>query len=134
MEIYTDGAYSFSKDQMGIGVAVIDNGKLKKEYSRMIKGGTNNIAELLAIITALRCIKEPVQSVTIISDSMYCIGTIIKGWKRNKNTRMWKRFDEQYEYTSKLCSNIEFKHIKGHNGNEWNEYCDFLATSASNRI
>lgn len=134
MEIYTDGAYSFSKEQMGIGIVIINDDKIKKDYSRMIKGGTNNMAELIAIIVALRSVKEPVNKVTIISDSMYCIGTITKNWKRKKNIKMWQRFDKQYEQTLNLCPNIEFKHIKGHNGDKWNEYCDFLATTASNRL
>ena len=100
----------------------------------MYKGVTNNIAELGAVITGLRFIKKPIDSLIIISDSMYVIGCITKGWKRKKNTKLWEEFDRQYSRVKELCPNVTFVHTKGHNGDKWNEYCDKLAVSASKQI
>ena len=86
--MYTDGAYSLTKNQMGIGTVFLKNNTLILEYSRMYKGGTNNIAELGAVIIGLRFIKKPIDSLTIVSDSMYVIGCATKGWKRKKNVKL----------------------------------------------
>ena len=134
--LITDGAFSSSRNQMGIGLIFInkDLGKEILEYSRMYKGGTNNMAELAAVIVGLRMIKKPIDSLTICTDSEYVRGCASLGWKRRKNVGLWKEFDNQIERVKKLCPSIEFKHVKGHNGDEWNEYCDKLAVKASQRL
>lgn len=129
-----DGAYSSSRDQGGVGIVFLKDDKKILEYSKMYKGVTNNMMELSAIIIGLRLIKNPIDSLVIISDSMYCIGCASLGWKRKKNIGLWKEFDNQIERVKKLCPSIEFKHVKGHNGDEWNEYCDKLAVKASQRL
>lgn len=133
-KLITDGAYSSSRDQGGVGIVFLKDDKKILEYSKMYKGVTNNMMELSAIIIGLRLIKNPIDSLVIISDSMYCIGCASLGWKRKKNVGLWKEFDNQIERVKKLCPSIEFKHVKGHNGDEWNEYCDKLAVKASQRL
>lgn len=132
--MYTDGAYSSTINQMGIGIVFLKNSTLILEYSRMYKDGTNNIAELGAVIIGLRFIRKSVDSLTIVSDSMYVIGCATKGWKRKKNIKLWEEFDRQYSRVKELCPNITFVHTKGHNGDKWNEYCDKLAVNASRQI
>lgn len=131
---YTDGAYSSSRDQGGIGLVILNNDKLVQQFSRMYKHTTNNQMELGAIIIVLRAIKGPIDSLTIYTDSMYCIGCATLGWKRKKNQAMWEEFDKQYERVKALCPNIKFEHIKGHNGDKYNEICDKLAVRASQSI
>lgn len=128
---YTDGAYSSAREQGGVGLVILLNDKKIGEYSNMYKNTTNNQMELSAVIIALRLIKKEYDSITIYSDSMYVIGCATKGWQRKKNVKLWNEFDKQFERVSKLCSNIKFEHIKGHNGDKWNEYCDKLAVKAS---
>lgn len=129
--LITDGAYSSSKDQGGVGLVFLKNGEKILEYSKMYKGVTNNMMELGAVIIGLRLIKNPIDSLTIVTDSMYVIGCATKGWKRKKNVKLWQEFDNQYERVKALCPNIHFEHVKGHNGDKWNEYCDKLAVKAS---
>ncbi len=105
----------------------------------MFIGGTNNQAELLAIIISLKLIKRPINSLLIISDSMYCIGCISLGWKREKNVKFWELFDKEFTRVKLLCPNIEFKHTRGHQNNnsddgKWNNIVDKLAKEASYRI
>lgn len=130
-QIYTDGAYSSLRDQGGIGIVVLNNNKKILSYFHNYKHTTNNQMELLAIIIALATIKNPIDSLVIYSDSMYCIGCITKNWKRKKNSKLWEKFEEQYSRVSSLCSNIKFQHVKGHNGDTWNTYVDKLANKAS---
>ena len=132
--IYTDGAYSSVKDQMGIGIVILKNDRPILEYSKMFSEGTNNKAEVAAMIIGLRLIKNPIDSLTIISDSMYCIGCASLGWKRKKNVKLWEEFDKQFERVKQLCPNVEFKHVKGHSGDKWNERADKLAVAASQKL
>lgn len=131
---YTDGAYSSARNQGGVGIVLLkDNNKIF-EYSNMYKNCTNNQMEISAIIITLRLIKKPINSLIIYTDSMYCVGCSTLGWQRKKNQQMWKEFDKQYERVKTLCPNINIEHIKGHNGNQWNEYVDKLAVKASQLI
>lgn len=132
--LITDGAYSSARDQGGIGLVFLKDNEKILEFSKMYKGVTNNMMELGAVIIGLKSIKNPIDSLEIITDSMYVIGCTTKGWKRKKNTKLWAEFDKQMERVKQLCPSIEFKHTKGHNGDKWNEYCDKLAVSASQRI
>lgn len=132
--IYTDGAYSSVKDQMGIGIVILKNDRPILEYSKMFSEGTNNKAEVAAMIIGLKLIKNPIDSLTVISDSMYCVGCASLGWKRKKNVKLWEEFDKQFERVKQLCPSIEFKHVKGHSGDKWNERADKLAVAASQKL
>lgn len=131
---YTDGAYSSVRDQGGIGILFLKDGKEVLRYSNMYKGTSNNQMELGAIIIALRMIKGKIDSLTIYTDSQYCIGCATLGWKRKKNKIMWAEFDKQYKRVKQLCPNIQFIHVKGHNGEKYNEIVDKLAVAASQSI
>ena len=66
--IYTDGAYSSSRDQGGIGIVVLRDGEKVFKYSKAFKKTTNNQMELIAVITALRAIKNSINSLIIYTD------------------------------------------------------------------
>lgn len=132
--MFTDGAYSSTRDQGGVGIVILKDGKEILRYSNMYKRTTNNQMELGAIIIALRMIKKKIDSLVIHTDSQYCIGCAVQGWKRKKNRVMWEEFDRQYSRVKELCPDIKFVHVKGHSGNKYNEIVDQMAVSASQRI
>lgn len=131
--LITDGAYSSSRDQMGIGLVFVNKNtnKIVIQYSRMYKKGTNNIAEIAAVLVGLRMIKKPIDSLIIYTDSEYVRGCASLGWKRKKNQLLWKTFDKELDRVKELCPKIEFKHVDGHTGDYYNELCDSLAVKAS---
>ena len=134
--IFTDGAFSSKRNQGGSAFVILKDGKKVIESSKCWKGGSNNTAEMLAIMTALNVFKNPVNSITIYSDSQYCLGCIFKGWKRRKNVKLWNTFDKVFERVSLLCNNIQGIHIDGHQKDDsfttkWNNFCDRLAVEAS---
>lgn len=133
-ECYTDGAYSSVRNQGGIGVVFLRNGKKVFEKSQGYKDTTNNQMEIVAALLVLKSFKSPVDSITIYTDSMYVIGCATRGWKRKKNVMLWQVFDLEFERVSKLCPNITFQHVKGHADNYWNNYVDKLAVSASQEL
>lgn len=137
--IFTDGSYRSSKDKMGIGVVWLKNNKKVHEYSKSVKGGTNNIAELLAIYVALKSIKKVIDTLEIISDSEYSIGVISNpSWKPKKNIKLIKQIKEQLSETQKLVNNpIKFTHTRGHQTDDseftkYNNLVDNLAQLESN--
>lgn len=132
--VFTDGAYSSARDQGGVGIVILKDGLEILRYSNMYKKTTNNQMELGAIIIALRMIKGEIDSLVIYTDSQYCIGCAVQGWKRKKNKVMWEEFDKQYNRVKELCPDIRFIHVKGHAGNKYNEIVDKFAVSASQRI
>ena len=134
--VFTDGAYSSSRKQGGSAFIILKDSKRILEWSHTWKGGTNNTAEILAIYCALRSFKAPIDSITIYSDSQYCLGCIFEGWKRRKNIKLWKMFDEMFEKLKTLCPNIKGIHVDGHQKSKsetamWNNICDKLAVEAS---
>lgn len=129
--IYTDGAYKSSLNAGGIGIVFLCNNKKVYEYSKKYVNSTNQRMETQAVIIALNSIIKPINSLTIITDSMYVVGTATLNWKRKANLDLWEKFDQALEKAQKLVKTpIQFKHIKGHNGDIYNEKCDKLASNA----
>lgn len=126
IEVYTDGAYSNSRNQGGLGIVFIKNNKIIAKFSKTYKNTTNNRMELMAVIIALQSIKDE-NEITIYSDSMYVIGTATQGWKRKKNLDLWEKYDAVID----LFKTVTFKHVKGHSANVFNNLCDEMAVAAS---
>lgn len=89
--IFTDGSYKKSSNTAGAGIYFGDSGVSIK----LPDGFTNNQAELIGILYALQQIKINTMnlakySVTIISDSMYCINIVTK-WMATWQKNNWKK-------------------------------------------
>lgn len=128
--IYTDGAYSSSRNQGGIAF-IIFNENMEEiiSYSNTYKDTTNNQMEMMACMVALESIKVP-SKIKIYTDSMYVIGQATLNWKRNKNKELWQRFETALDFHEK----VEFQHTRGHSEDEINNRCDKLAVAASQLI
>lgn len=127
IEIYCDGAFASSRNIGGWAFVVLQNGEKIHSNFYFIDGGTNNVAEIQAAIEACTWAYENNHNeITIYTDSMYVIGAISKGWKRNKNIELLAKLDKAVE---KL--NVTWTHVKGHKGNKYNELCDALAVQAT---
>ncbi len=81
---------------------------------------TNNRMEIAAVTAAVEA-----GATVIYTDSMYVVGTLTLGWKRRKNHDMWVALDEKLKNLQ-----VEIIHIKGHNGDLFNERADQLAGEA----
>lgn len=127
IEIYTDGAYSSSRNQGGWAFVVLKDGeKIYSEYDTVFET-TNNRMEIQSAIEAVKyMVSNNIKNFTIYSDSMYLIGTMTLNWKRKKNNDLWKEIDDLVKGL-----NITWLHVKGHEGDKYNELCDTLAVHAS---
>ena len=147
VKIYTDGAARGNPDGPGGYGTVLEfidsKGQLHtKELSCGYKKTTNNRMELMAVIAGLEALNRPCE-IELYSDSKYVVdafnqhwidGWLKKGWKRGKNepvknTDLWKRL-----LKAKEPHKVTFIWVKGHDGHEMNELCDFLATTAADGI
>jgi len=136
ISIFTDGACSGNPGPGGYGIILRYN-----DHEKEISGGephtTNNRMELIAVIVALRSVKEPCE-VILTTDSEYVKKGITewisswkeRGWKNaNKkpiaNRDLWEELDEAQEK-----HRIHWKWVKGHSDHPENERCDELARRA----
>ena len=138
--IYTDGSCRGNKNG-GIGIVWLKNGEKVFEYSKGFTNTTNNIMELLAIGTALRSIKKPIDSLTIVSDSEYALGCIFnEKWNPKKNVELIAKIKQEVKRVEKLIgSSINIEHTYGHQKDDseytkWNNYVDKLAQKESQMI
>ena len=130
IQIYTDGAYSPKRNMGGWAFVVVkDNVKIYSEFFPE-PDTTNNRMEMQAIIKALHWADQNgYKDVEIITDSMYVVGSMTMNWKRKKNIDLWGIMD-----TISGGVNTTWTHVKGHNGNKYNELCDSLAVEATKTI
>ncbi|MBT8495189.1 MAG: ribonuclease HI [Deltaproteobacteria bacterium] len=125
--IYTDGACTGNPGPMGLGAVIIDDDK-RVELSEYLGNGTNNIAELTAILRAVQALDPNQRKRTVIihSDSSYSIGLLTKGWKAKAN----KELVAEVRATIGELDDVRFVKVKGHAGIPENERCDQLAREA----
>ena len=81
--------------------------------------------EITAAIAGLRAVREP-SLITLYSDSQYVIKTLTQGWKRMKNVDLWARLD-----AAARPHDVDWRWIRGHNGNPGNVRADALANQAA---
>ena len=135
--IYTDGACSGNPGPGGWGAVIFDEKEKQYNISGNVKDTTNNRMELMAPIMALKKIKS-MSNVMIFTDSTYVKNGItewIKKWEKNgwkssskkpvKNKDLWIKLND-------LCqkNKVQWKWIKGHSNNKYNNLADDLATEA----
>ena len=133
--LYTDGACRGNPGRGGWGASLVF-GKYEKEMSGGEPMTTNNRMELLAAISGLAALKEPC-SVTLYSDSKYLVDAFLLGWVETWRTHGWKRGKDELKnpdlwkrlYELTLVHKVNFVWVKGHNGHDYNERCDKLATA-----
>ena len=125
--VYTDGACHGNPGPMGIGVVILDR-KDRREISEYLGQGTNNIAELTAILRALEAIPDGdrTRPVLVHSDSAYALGLLGKGWKAKKNVELV----EELRRAARDFPRLRLVKVAGHAGIPENERCDQLANAA----
>jgi ribonuclease HI len=122
--VYTDGACTGNPGPMGLGVVILD-GQERREVSEYLGHGTNNIAELMAIVRALElCPRD--RPVVLHSDSAYALGLLGKGWKAKANQELVERM----RALAREFKELRLVKVAGHAGVSENERADQLATSA----
>lgn len=138
--IYTDGCcLSNPGGDGGWAYVRIEDG-ITHAHSGYLPETTNNIAELTAVIEALKSVEGKKRNITIHSDSQYVIKAFNDGWLKNwkkygwvtssgdavKNIGLWTELD-----VLSRKHNCTWVWVKGHANNRYNEMCDKMAGQAA---
>lgn len=140
--IYTDGSCCGNPGPGGYAAVILnDSDSILKEISGSEKETTNNRMELKAVIEALKIIPRN-SKIKLYSDSSYVLNGLMSwmdSWKANgwktankkavKNQDLWQKLDN-------LISNfkLEYKKIKGHSGDKYNEKADKMAKKEAEKV
>lgn len=138
--IYTDGACSYNPGPGGWGAILMYNG-VKKAISGGEETTTNNRMEIMAVISALKSLKE-VCEVDLYSDSAYVVNAICEGWLKNWKANSWQKKKEPLKNVDLWQSldmllqrhKVTFIKVKGHSDNIYNNECDRLARAEVDKI
>lgn len=140
VSIHTDGSCLGNPGPGGWAALLRYNGR-EKELSGGEVQTTNNRMELMAAIMALESLKEPC-AVTLHIDSQYVrqgITEWMPNWVRRnwktaggeavKNRDLWERL-----YLATQPHRIDWRWVKGHNGDPDNERVDLLAREQATKF
>lgn len=122
---FTDGACSGNPGPAGLGVVLL-SGDSRREFSEYLGTGTNNVAELTAILRALEAVERTGESTHVHTDSQYAIGVLQKGWKAKANQALIAEIKERM----KAFKALKLVYVPGHAGVPLNERADELARMA----
>ncbi len=118
--IHTDGACKGNPGRGGWAAIIQQNG-----HQRVVSGNdphtTNNRMEMTAAIKGLEAV-DPSERIVLNSDSTYVVNTMTKGWKRKANHDLWEKLDRLV-----ADRQIEWRWVRGHNGDPGNEMADSVA-------
>ena len=140
VEIYTDGACRGNPGPGG-WAAVLRSGAHEKILRGSAAQTTNNRMELTAAVSALQALTRPA-SVVLYTDSKYVQQGIsewlpawrARGWKTAgrkpvKNLDLWQALHQ-----ATAGHAIEWRWVRGHSGNAYNEEVDRLANEAIDKM
>ena len=142
-KMYTDG--SCKGTRVGGWAYVITNAddiELGKGSDRQVNT-TNNRMELQACIEGLKKFDPRTAEIEVFCDSAYVVNCFLQKWYVKWEKNDWQgsqgpvKNRDQWEELLKLYRAFKtpptWKHIKGHNGNKWNEVADSMATGQAAR-
>jgi ribonuclease HI len=125
IHVWTDGGANPNPGPSGIGVVIVD-GETQKELSVFRGPGTNQSAELTAILRGLQEIGDRKRPVVVYSDSAYSIGLLTQNWKAKANVELVARLRAMCQQ----FADLRFVKVAGHAGIALNERVDQLAGAA----
>ena len=151
-EIYTDGASSpnLAIKPGGWAFVILQDGVLVNHFRGGKLNTTNQVMELTAMNEALKWVQanaHPGEKIRMVADSKYVINGLeghwvklweVNGWRTSeletpKNLELWKEAYANYLVCFKNYD-LEFKHVRGHKGNTYNELADKYAVKAKKEV
>lgn len=122
---YGDGSGTNSRNAGGIGVVIESpNWKEPKLIHHNIGSASNNACELTAIWRILMEIPHNLSKIIVRSDSTYSLGIVANlDWKIKANPELVQAIRNDLAFRPY----VTFQHVRGHDGNYYQEMADALA-------
>jgi ribonuclease HI len=132
ISIYTDGSYNESKGFFGGAFIVVVNGEVIHQDSYEsndvnFAAERNNAGELGAVMRAALWAQKMGHKKIVVYHDYLGVACFISGqWKaKSAGSKAYADF-----MSIKIKIDIEFRHVKGHSGNKFNDIVDKLAYSS----
>lgn len=138
VSVFTDGSAVAKSNHPfygygGMAAVFVVDGKVTQIIHKGYRNTKTGRMELRAALTALQVTSKD-QALTVYSDSKYVVNTFMEGWITGWELDGWpcKNVDLMKllltEYRKFRPSTVKFRHVKGHNGNRFNELADQYAS------
>jgi ribonuclease HI len=134
--VFTDGSCSGNPGPGGWGAVRVADGRVIEHRHGSDPATTNNRMELTAIAEGLSMI-APDEAVDVYTDSRLVVQTLTawaagwerRGWKRSTGEVQNLELVQRAFALAKERPYARIQWIRSHDGSQWNEYADALATA-----
>ena len=127
VRLFTDGGARGNPGPAAAAyVLEAEDGTVLAAEGEAIGTATNNVAELTAVLEALRSLKRHDVPVRVHSDSSYVIGVVTGAMRAKANRELVEAIRAQVA----RFADLRFVKVEAHAGVEWNERADALARQA----
>ena len=128
-EIYSDGASRSNPGEASIGISILKDNEEIATIKKRIGIATNNVAEYLGLIEALKyCVENNIMEVDIYLDSLLVVQQVNLEYKV-KSKKLQEYYNQALDLINKI-NNIKINHVK----REFNKRADQLANQALDEL
>ena len=128
-EIYCDGASRSNPGEASVGISILKDSEEIATIKKRIGIATNNVAEYLGLIEALKyCVENNIMEVDIYLDSLLVVQQVNLEYKV-KSKKLQEYYNQALDLINKI-NNIKINHVR----REYNKRADQLANQALDEL
>jgi len=128
-EIYCDGASRSNPGEASVGISILKDKEEIDTIKKRIGIATNNVAEYLGLIEALKyCVEKNIMEVDIYLDSLLVVQQVNLEYKV-KSKKLQEYYNQALDLINKI-NNIKINHVR----REFNKRADQLANQALDEL
>tara|TARA_Y100000741_G_scaffold75401_1_gene54951 strand:- start:27 stop:419 length:393 start_codon:yes stop_codon:yes gene_type:complete len=128
-EIYCDGASRSNPGEASVGISILKDKEEIDTIKKRIGIATNNVAEYLGLIEALKyCVEKNIMEVDIYLDSLLVVQQVNLEYKV-KSKKLQEHYNQALDLINKI-NNIKITHVR----REFNKRADQLANQALDEL
>jgi|TARA_B100000965_G_scaffold75664_1_gene59933 ribonuclease HI len=128
-EIYCDGASRSNPGEASVGISILKDSEEIATIKKRIGIATNNVAEYLGLIEALKyCVENNIMEVDIYLDSLLVVQQVNLEYKV-KSKKLQEYYNQALDLINKI-NNIKINHVR----REFNKRADQLANQALDEL
>ena len=128
-QLFCDGASRSNPGEASIGISILKDNEEIATIKKRIGIATNNVAEYLGLIEALKyCIENNIMEVDIYLDSLLVVQQVNLEYKV-KSKKLQEYYNQALDLINKI-NNIKINHVK----REFNKRADQLANQALDEL
>ena len=128
-EIYCDGASRSNPGEASVGISILKDSEEIATIKKRTGIATNNVAEYLGLIEALKyCVENNIMEVDIYLDSLLVVQQVNLEYKV-KSKKLQEHYNQSLDLINKI-NNIKITHVR----REFNKRADQLANQALDEL